>query len=227
MGVKIPACCRVLPAFLLTVLAFGMPSAAASDAEKLQFIQQEFQANREHSLYWQRGWFGLFAGVATVQGVAWHYTDDDNDRYDRAVGFTTSALGAADMLLNPMRSHDYADQLAGGNVSLQQAEQWLAAAAAREQYERSLTNHLLAGLVNGLAGLAVAYDDKRPGDGWLTFASGMIATEVKIHTSPTRMSAAWQAYQRGELSPPATAKAELPRWQVAAAGPVLWLQYQF
>ena len=218
---------RFFALLALSATCWSAPSIAATEADKLQFIQQEFQANREHSLYWQRGWFGLFAGVAAVQGVAWHYTDDDNDRYDRAVGFTTSALGAADMLLNPMRSHGYADQLAGGNVSLQQAEQWLAAAAAREQYERSLTNHLLAGLVNGLAGLAVAYDDNRPGDGWLTFASGMIATEVKIHTAPTRMTEAWQAYQRGELSPQAAATTELPRWQVAAAGPVLFLQYQF
>lgn len=216
----------LLPISLLGAL-WTMPSIAATETEKLQFIQNEFQANREHSLYWQQGWFGLFAGVAAVQGVAWHYTDDDNDRYDRAVGFTTSALGAADMLLNPMRSHHYADQLAGGNIRLNQAEQWLAAAAAREQYERSLTNHLLAGLVNGLAGLAVAYDDNRPDDGWVTFAMGMIATEVKIHTAPTHMTKAWQAYQRGELSPVTAATAEQPRWQIAAAGPVLWAQYRF
>jgi hypothetical protein len=58
------------------------------------------------------------------------------------------------MFLNPMKSHHYSVQLqriSSSSVSektdkLQQAEIWLAKAAAREAYEQSWTNHLLTGL---------------------------------------------------------------------------------
>ncbi len=66
-------------------------------------------------------------------------------------------------------------------AKLAQAEQWqwLNTAADHEIYEQSLLNHFLAS-----QGLAVACDDKRPADGWIIFATGMIASEVKIYTSP-------------------------------------------
>jgi hypothetical protein len=151
-----------------------------------------------------------------------------------SVGAITSFLGAADMLLNPMKSHNYSDQLEEMKTSnqietkekLRQAESWLAKAAARETYEQSWTNHLLAGLVNGLAGLAVAYDDKRPIDGWLTFATGVAVSEFKIYTAPRTMLAAQQAYQSGNYSQQA-AKVEPSRWNIAAMGPNLMVNWQF
>ena len=109
---------------------------------------------------------------------------------------------------------------------LQQAESWLAKAAAREAYEQSWTNHLLAGLVNGLAGLAVAYDDKRPIDGLLTFATGVAVSEFKIYTAPQTMIAAQQAYQNGNYSLQ-TAKADEQRLFVAAAGTHLMINWKF
>jgi hypothetical protein len=87
-------------------------------------------------------------------------------------------------------------------------------------------NHVLTGLVNGLAGLAVAYDDKRPADGWMTFASGMIASEVKIYTAPQTMTEAREQYRNGNLEA-AAAKSDTAYWQVAAFGPVLSATYHF
>ncbi|UXD86598.1 hypothetical protein [Thalassolituus hydrocarboniclasticus] len=219
---------------LTLLLLLSCATAQADDQAKLAFLQQQFDNSSDHSRLWQQGWLGLFGGVAALNGIAYTQTEGEHNKYDRAVGFTTSFLGAADMLLNPMKTHRFADDLKAmpepddstRQAKLARAEQWLNAAAEREAYEQSLLNHVLAGLVNGLAGLAVAYDDKRPADGWMTFASGMIASEVKIYTAPQTMTAAREQYRNGNLEA-VTAKSDAPYWQVAAFGPVLSATYHF
>lgn len=202
--------------------------------QRIDFLQQQFEQTHEHSQTWQWGWFGFLGSAFVVQGLVANTVDDDKLQYDMSVGAITSFLGAADMLLNPMLSHNYSDQLQQigsstdmeKSAKLQQAEVWLAKAAAREAYEQSWTNHLLAGLVNGLAGLAVAYDDKRPIDGLLTFATGVAVSEFKIYTAPQTMMAAQQTYQNGNYSEQ-TAKVDQQRLFVAAAGPNLMINWKF
>lgn len=219
---------------LAFTLIFMAVNSHANEQQRFDFIQQQFEQTRDHSQTWQWSWFGFLGTAATVQGIAANTVDDDKLQYDMSVGAVTSFLGAADMLLNPMKSHNYSDQLQSLNndtdltsaEKLKQAESWLDQAAAREAYEQSWTNHLLAGLVNGLAGLAVAYDDKRPIDGLLTFATGMAVTEFKIYTAPQTMIAAQQAYQSGNYSIK-TAKADQQRLFLAASGPNLMVHWKF
>lgn len=218
----------------LPLLFIAFSSQADEQQQRIDFIQQQFLDTQDHSKTWQWGWFGFLGSAAAVQGIAANTVDDDKLQYDMSVGAVTSFLGAADMLLNPMQNHNFSDQLQKMDSSsmseksnkLQQAESWLAKAAAREAYEQSWTNHLLAGLVNGLAGLAVAYDDKRPIDGLLTFATGVAVSEFKIYTAPQTMIAAQQAYQNGNYSLQ-TAKADEQRLFVAAAGTHLMINWKF
>jgi len=219
---------------LLTALLPAANARSGDSHDRLNFIQQQFDQTAAHSQWWQYGWLGLFSGAAAVSAVAWSQTEDKHNRYDRKVGFTTSFLGAADLLINPMQTHRYAAALSAmpdhteeqQTARLAQAEIWLAASAERERYEQSLLNHALSGLVNGLAGLAVAYDDRRPDDGWVTFISGVIVSEVKIYTAPQTMMTAEQRYQSGNYAVTA-AKADAPHWQIAAFGPVLSATYRF
>lgn len=218
---------------LASILALGLSLSSGaqttlSDTAKLDFIRTNFTQAASPSQYWQNGWLALFGGSAVIQGATWAISGSDSERYDGKVGFISSALGVGDLLMNPMPTHHYAQQFKQQNVNLEQAEQWLADAAAKEQYQRSFLNHFLSGLVSAAAGLAVGLDDKRPSDGWLTFATNMLASEVKIFTSPTHMTKTWQAYQQGNLEAVSVApKSTAPQWQVAAAGPVLILNYQF
>jgi len=219
-------------------LAFMLVLTSASQADehqqRIDFIQQQFEQTRDHSEMWQWGWFGFLGSATVVQGIGANVVDDDKLQYDMSVGAITSFLGASDMLLNPMKSHNYSDQLQSMKVNskiekeekLRQGESWLAKAAAREAYEQSWTNHLLAGLVNGLAGLAVAYDDKRPIDGWLTFATGVAVSEFKVYTAPQSMMKAQQAYINGNYEYQA-AKIEPSRLEIAAAGPNLMVNWKF
>lgn len=225
---------NIKPFFLLLALALAIaPISQADDAsshtdqEKLEFIHNNFSANAQHSRYWQNGWLTIFGASAVVHAGIWDQSGSDKESYDAKVTTITSTIATIDMLVNPMKSHKYADQLNKSDINLTQAENWLAQAAKREQYERSLTSHLLSGLVNGLAGLAVGREDGRKSDGWFTFASGMLASEVKIFTSPTGMTKAWEAYQDGDLSPLAASLNTESRWYVAAAGPILQVQYSF
>ena len=220
------------------LLALSLLLASASQANdkqiRIDFIQQQFAENAEHSRTWQWGWFGFLASAATVQGIGANVVDDDKLQYDMSVGAVTSFLGAADLIMNPMQSHNYNDQLqsmamtspAEQEAKLLKAEAWLAKAAAREAQEKSWVTHFLSTFVNGLAGLAVAYDDKRPIDGWLTFASGVAVSQFKIYTSPTHMMEAHQAYKSGNYQYQA-AKIEPSRWEIAAAGPNVMVNWKF
>ena len=220
---------------LTLLIALSTSTVQADDTStRLNFLNGRFNNAAGDSQLWQYGWFGLFSGVAAVNAVAWSQTEGKHNRYDRKVGFTTSFLGAADMLMNPMRTHDFAQQLsampeataAQREQKLAQAEAWMQIAADRERYERSFLNHALSSVVNGLAGLAVAYDDKRPDDGWMTFVTGVIASEVKIYSAPEHMSETQWLYNSGKLTAEA-AKVEQPHWQIAAFGPVLSASYRF
>lgn len=213
--------------FLALLGSLSQISAADADTEKMDFIKQSFQQNKTHSQYWQNGWTGFFAASTVVHAAIWGRTSSHSEAYDAKMTVITSGLGLADTLINPMKSHVYAEKLTKTEVSLPQAEQWLSQAAARERYERSFMSHFLSGAVNGLAAAAIAFDDKRKNDAIMSFVTGMLVSEVKIFTSPTAMNNAWKNYQNGNYRLEKTAKMDAPRWQVAALGPVLALQYQF
>lgn len=222
---------RLLTFFLISALA---TIAKADDSQqKINFLEQQFQETRDHSQAWQWGWFGFLASSTLLQTVGANTLDDDKITYDMGVGAATSFLGAADMLLNPMRSHYYSDQLQLMNegtavaqeAKLLQAESWLNAAVKREQYEQSLTNHLLSGLVNGLGALLIAYDDNRPEDALLSFATGMAVSEIKIYTAPQTMTAAKAEYQKGNYQ--LATKHKEQRLFIAAAGPRIFVNWKF
>ena len=211
-----------------------IPSVAfAQDQPKSEFIQQYLDRESKHAELWHSGWLGLFASVATLQGIAYTQTENEPNLTDRAVGFTTSFLGAADLLMNPLNTHRYAEQLAmmpdeteeQQTAKRQQAERWLEAVAQREAYEQSWVNHLLSGLVNGIAGAIVANEGDRTGQGIATFVSGVVTSELKIYTAPKNAEKVLQQYRQGNYS--LTAISQQQRWQFAATGPVFHASYRF
>lgn len=223
---------RLLSVFLVSLLA--ITAQADEQQQKIDFIEQQFLNARDDSQAWQWGWFGLLGSAAVVQTIGANTLDGDNMKYDMGVGAATSFLGAADMLINPMATHYYSDQLQSMDkesgitqeAKLRQAEIWLDSAAEREVYEQHFINHLLAGFVNGLGALMIAYDDDRSTDAWLSFAVGMAVSEIKIYTAPQTMIAAKAAYQRGNYQMK-TVKTEPQRLFVAAAGPNLLVNWKF
>lgn len=220
---------------LTTGLCIAFSSAAghaagSTDAEKLDFIKQQFQQHKGYSQLWNYGWLGVFAGSAAVNGALWSESSSRPEKFKSKVGFITSSLGVGSMLIDGVPTHRYAAKMKQGNVELAQAEAWLAKAAEKEQYQRSWVNHFLSGAVAVASGIAIAKNDHhKTSDGVATFATNFIASQAKIWTTPTDMTKAWNAYQSNNLESVSlnnNGKTE-PNWQFAAAGPVLHIQYQF
>src|SRR5690606_34735808 len=78
---------------------------------------------------------------------------------------------------------------------LEEARALMASVADEEQRRRSLRARLGPLLVNLAAGLTIAIDDDRPGDGALNFATGMLVSELRLRTQSQAVLKARQAWQ--------------------------------
>jgi len=222
--------------FIQTILLCVICSFAHSndDQQAINFIQQQLNDSQDHSELWQWGWSGFFITTLTAQVVGSRTVADEKTRYRMRVGSVTNSAGLAAILFNPMKTHRYADELSSleGSSSEQlaqkraSAEYYLAAAAQREREEQSWVNHMLAGIVNGLASLTIAYDGKQPNDAWLAFATSMAVSELKIYTAPQTMIKAEQDYNSGDYYQKA-AKRPQSQWSIAAMGPHISIDWRF
>lgn len=223
--------CLILVGCIISGLLPSFCQAATStDAAKLNFINKQFQQGADYSQLWQYGWLSVFSTSAAVNGALWSESSSRKEQFASKVGLITSSLGVGDMLVTPMPTHTYAKKLRQGNIELAEAELWLSKAMEVERYQRSFTSHFLSGLVAAISGVVIAKNDHhKTSDGVITFATNFLASEVKIWTSPTHMTQAWNAYQNGNFS---TAQyhryrvKEPAHWQIAAAGPMLGVKYQ-
>lgn len=209
-------------------------SHSNDDQYAIDYIQQQLNISQDHSELWQWGWSGFFITTLTAQVVGSRTVADEKIRYRMRVGSITNSAGLAAILFNPMKTHRYADELSGltenNSEQLAQkrtsAEYYLAAAARREREEQSWINHLLAGAVNSIASLTIAYDGKQPSDAWLAFATGMAVSELKIYTAPQAMIKAEQDYNSGNYYVKAAKRAK-PYWNIAALGPHISIDWRF
>lgn len=228
---------------LITACCISLSAAADDQDQKINFIQDSLDNTAKHSRYWYNGFLGLFSGAAAVQAVVYSTTDKDDGikesrlKYDASVGVITSGLGAIDLLINPMKTHHYAEELKQlpsmtsdeKAAKLMSAETMLQSAASREKIAKAWHTHLGAFIVNAAAGYFVATDDSRPageGAGLQTFLLGMAVSEFQIYSAPTSSIEAWDDYQAGNYQ---TAKqtAEVPRTQLYLTQHGIGLNYKF
>lgn len=200
---------------LVLLVGYGAGNVCAepiSDGTSLRIsaIEKALSEEATHSKIWQNGWtavFGTLTLVETASAISSDEDDEKDDRHDSTVNAISSAIGTASMLLDPLRLHGDLkalelmpqETLEERQRKLKMAESYLEAAALREKAGRSLKNHLLSGLVNLAAGLAVTFDGGREDDGLAMFASGMLVSEIQIFSMPQKAVAQWEAYQEGNL----------------------------
>ncbi len=203
------------PLTVVFVLVYAWLSIAAVFADSLtdeqeidrriDFIQDRLDQGTTAAAYWQYSWtavHGVSSGLQFGFAAGMRNKDQEEDRHDYIVGGITSALAVGDMIVNPLTAWNAADKLracpAGTmdtkKAKLQYAEQLLRECAGREEYGRSWKPHAAAALVNLLAGIAIAADGGRGGDGALSFATGMLVSEIQIFTMPTRAMGDWKEY---------------------------------
>jgi len=182
-------------------LLCGGPALAQQDAgdaaNEWRTMRAVLADGARDARLWQSVWAGGY-GVATVYyGVRADRADDEDDRYDARVSAVKTALGVADVLLFP-QPHARAERRLEALESegrLDEARALMAEVAAEEQRRRGLRARLGPLLVNLAAGLTIAIDDDRPGDGALNFATGMLVSELRLRTQSQAVSNARPARQ--------------------------------
>lgn len=175
---------------------------------RIQWIQNQLDRAEGPSRTWQYGWSTVHGGMTylyTAQASTLDDDDENEDRHDAYVNAASFFVGFAAMMFDPLTTWKAAPQLRQlpettedeKQAKLRQAENLLRRCALREERGKSWTAHILAGLVNLAAGVAVACDGSRTGDGVAMFAGGMLLSEIQIFTQPTHASRAWKEYQTG------------------------------
>lgn len=222
---------------LMATLIFNQTAYAQEQKKqtdkKLQFIQQALDDEYNHSLIWQVGWTTVL-GASTAMNIIGHRKEgqEPDKKYDHGVGIITSGLGFIDMFITPLRGYRYADRLEGmpqqtadeKSLKLAKAEQWLEKAAQRQREKRNWQAHASSALVNGLGAAAIAFDDNRPKDALIFFATGMIASEIKIFTAPNDLTDALNNYRNDYV---AKTYRQKNYWELSSNGSNLNLSYHF
>lgn len=188
----------------------GSPSASSLNDEsdmdrRIDFIQERLDKGTAAAKYWQYSWTAIHGGSTCLGfglAASMRNKDQEEDRYDNIVGGITSLLATGDLIATPLTAWSAADKLRDcpaatvdeKKAKLQYAEALLKECADREEYGRSWKPHAAAILVNLLAGIAISADGGRSGDGALSFATGMLVSEIQIFTMPTQAVTDWNEY---------------------------------
>ncbi len=210
---------KIIIKLVFITLCALLHSAQANDQERISFIQNHFDEQSRHSALWQNGWLGVVSVNAAINAHAYHNADNRKQRIDSGTALAVGALGITSSVQKPIQVHHYADQLSGlpGNTEQQlhikrlQAEKWLAAAANREQHERSRSNRLTSTAVHALAGLLIATEGSGEKEAVASFLGGILFSELKIRSAPNKSLEALTNYRLGLLS--STQKNHQPYWQ--------------
>ncbi len=194
---------------LMAVCSPVMAEDAVPDtAEKIRWIETRLSEAGRPAKVWQYGWtaaFGSMTALYTADARSRDGKDEKEERHDAVVNAASSFLGVCGMIMDPMDTWKAADRLKNlpesneteRQIKLKDAEDLLRNAAEREVRGRSWQTHALAGLVNLAAGIAVATDNRRYGDGFAMFAGGMLVSEIQIFTTPQKARKAWDEYRQG------------------------------
>ncbi|SRR5690554_5366801 len=183
---------RVLLCALLSFLVSLSTSAYAEDDARWAELRRVFEQGEQDARRWSMGWTTAYGLYAALNIAAAEDTDDSEERLDAQVNAVKSTLALANILMTPQphfaarEDFDdiYANRGAAGHAALARAEARRNALARQEQDRRGLSARLGPFAVNLLAGLTIALGDDRPGDGLISFASGMLVNELALRTQP-------------------------------------------
>ena len=193
----------------LLAVAFPLLFATAAQGQSGVTHQDEWQAYSEalnrgatQGEIWRYGWGGIYAVSLGINAYEASEAEDSNDRFDARVGTVKSALALGGTLLD-VQPHvpaqgELADLREAGNMT--EARELMQRVAAEERERRAWQARLDSLIVNTLGGLAIGLGDDRPGDGALSFATGMLVSELQIRTQPTQAGNALNRFQPARMT---------------------------
>ena len=183
--------------------------AAAAQGQPRATPQEEWQAYSEalnrgatQGEIWRYGWSSVYAASLGLNAYQASEADDSDERFDARVGTVKSALALGGTLFDVQphvpAQRELADLRRAGDTN--EARELMQRVAAEERERRAWRARLDSLIVNTLGGLAIGLGDDRPGDGALSFATGMLVSELQIRTQPTQAGNAINRFQPARLT---------------------------
>lgn len=200
---------RPLPAFGADLCAdpshptgFALPATEA--ARRIAFVEETLAARDGYAKLWKYGWISVFGVGALGQLGIGLLTDDQKVKNDAYVGAATAFLGVSGMVISPV---DYGGNLetlrtypgegTGATFAKLSCAEWLLKdTAAGETYGRGWQEYVLSTLVSGTAGAIMWLYFDQPESFWLKAGSGVVFSQLRIHTTPREATRAWETYRR-------------------------------
>ena len=171
--------------------------------ERIQCIQHMLDQGRTNTNRWWYGWLAGYSAATVGQGAVYFLSKEKGTRQDMLLGASTTFLGAAGQLIEPLNPGHDADVLSDISEStpadrlrkLSVAEEMLKKTAHREKQGRSWQTHALCSAVDLSSGLITWLGFKRSvWAGVENFALNAAITEAQIWTQPSQTRKNYRLY---------------------------------
>ncbi|WP_224418258.1 MULTISPECIES: hypothetical protein [unclassified Modicisalibacter] len=201
---------RIRPITLMLVCALlgalATPAVAQSrSADEWNAYLDALERGADQATLWRYGWGGIYTASLAANLYQASEADDHDDRFDARVGSVKSALALAGVIAGPQphpaayrRLQTLAEQR--DSPHLAEARALMRATAAEERQRRAWRARLGSLAINTLGGLVIGLGDDRPRDGAISFATGMLVSEIQLRTQPTQAGAALNRFRPARLS---------------------------
>lgn len=239
MKIKLTALtCLLCMGFSFTGLVAAGEKEKLNEAERVDYIQKQFDESEAYSAVWWYGWIGIYgaaAGVSFGIGIA---SDDEVVKVTQVVSGFQSVAGLAGLLLSPMPSVYAGDTLRGmraetpgeKNGKLAEAERLFAETAGAQAMGVSWITHMLNFAVGAAGGVVIwkVYDDEirdaggDPGkEALVNFLLSFIIGELQIFTQPAGAIDSWDKYRQEYEPENSTSFFIVPQYNGLYAGAAL------
>jgi len=213
---------------LLMLMIFQLPEGHSQNAtpdsilfDRIQSVQNSLIQDELKTRHWWYGWLYAYGAATLGQGAVFLISENKSMRQDMALGAITTALGAANQFISPIKPNnrelkdlafmDESNEM-GKMQKLRYAEELLKLRAIREKEARNWKAHALTGAVNLGGGLITWLGFKRTiWAGMGNFALNTVVTEVQIWTQPLKAKRDYESYCKKYLNPdyPLSYKADI------------------
>jgi len=179
----------------------GAPATADIDGEvRLQLISRVLDDQNRKMRIWNWIWGLTFTTASAVQyGIAYE-SDDKDRRVDLVAGGSKAFIGAASVVLLPLKvaAAPFGTGLLCADLAA--AEEALVEGARQQHKGRRLLRHAEGLALNTVTVLIVGFGYDRWKEGLIGAAIGTLVGEIRIFTQPTDARDTLSDYRAGKLS---------------------------
>ena len=170
--------------------AWGQPC----DTSRVKAAGHELDGASSRARWWRGGWLTLYTAAGATHGVLAVLADDRDDRIARTLDASKAGIAALALVVKPLVVVHAAREFPAGCEDSARAESVLRAAAADEARRTGWGQRGLAVALNGTHALTTGLWLGRWTSAGISFATGMLSSELQIRTLGSRSRDALRIY---------------------------------